>query len=249
MQGRIRLLDMLRGGAVIAMVLYHTVYTFGAIFRLSVFTAMYAALKFIAPPIIATTFILISAYASSLSRKNVRRGALIFAVAMGLTVATCRIMPLLGINGAGIRFGILHFLGIAIMLSPVLCKLARRLPPVPGIAVCILLAVGTRNPVKNGFFGLPVTDPIQSVNLLFPLGIYHPPFSSADYYPLLPWLFVFMIGCFIAVMLPKARLPRVCYKKICPPIEWIGRHSLLIYVIHQPVIFCFGELWRLFKTY
>ncbi len=243
---RIHLLDLLRGAAVIAMVLYHMSYTFGEMFAFPFFVKLLAATQNIAPPIIATTFILVSAYSSTLSRGNVRRGARIFAIALGISLVTCLILPLVGIDGAQIKFGILHFLGVAVMLSPLLYKLAGKVNFYLGTAVCIALAVGTRDLPVSGFFGLPVTDPIQSVNVLFPLGIYHAPFYSADYYPLLPWIFVFLIGCFIAVKFPKDRLPAFAYKKTCPPVEFLGRHALLIYVVHQPVIFGIGELISLF---
>ncbi len=239
---RIRLLDLIRGCAVIAMVLYHTVYTFGAMFRFPFFLRILLAAQDVAPPVISTTFLLVSAYSSTLSRGNVKRGARIFAVALALTLVTCVILPLIGIDGAGIRFGILHFLGVAIMLSPLLFKLANKVNPYLGISVCAVLAVGTRNLYQSGFFGIPVTDPFRSVNLLFPFGVYHAPFASADYYPLLPWIFVFMIGCFLAVKLPKEKMPAFAYKKLCPPAEFLGRHALIVYVAHQPVIYGIGML-------
>ena len=239
---RIHLLDLLRGCAVIAMVLYHMTYTFGLMFGFPFFAKLLAATQNIAPPIIATTFILVSAYSSTLSRGNVKRGARIFAIALGISFATCFIMPRIGIDGAQIKFGILHFLGIAVLLSPLMYKAAKRINPWLGIALCVALAAGTRDLYNCGFFGIPVTDPIQSVNILFPFGIYHEPFYSADYYPLLPWIFVFMIGCFLAVKLPKEKMPSFAYKKLCPPVEFLGRHALIIYVAHQPVIFAVGEL-------
>lgn len=239
---RIRLLDLLRGCAAIAMVLYHTTFTFGAVYGFPFFFKLFTATKNIAQPVIATTFILVCAYSSSLSRGNAKRGARIFAVALGLSLVTCFILPLIGITGAEIRFGILHFLGIAVMLSPLLYKLAGKINFYLGIVICIALAVGSRDLYAYGFFGVPVKDPIQNFNVLFPFGIYHAPFYSSDYSPLLPWIFVFLLGCFIAVKLPKDRLPAFCYQKMCPPIEFLGRHALLIYVVHQPVIFGVAEL-------
>ncbi|MBR5428365.1 MAG: DUF1624 domain-containing protein [Clostridia bacterium] len=243
---RIHLLDLLRGLAVIGMVIYHLFYTFGDLFGFPLFIRLKNGTPKFVLVIIAVTFILVSAYSSSLSRGNVKRGARIFAVALGLSLATCYILPLVGVVGAEIKFGILHFFGIAIMLSPLLLKLTGKVNFYLGAALCIALAIGTRDLYNYGFFGIPVTDPIQSVNILFPFGIYHEPFYSADYYPLLPWIFVFMIGCFLAVKIPKDKMPSFAYKKLCPPVEFLGRHALLIYVVHQPVIFGIGELISLF---
>ena len=64
----------------------------------------------------------------------------------------------------------------------------------------------------------------------------------ADYMPLFPWLGVFLIGCVIG---------RLCYKDkktlfagrgkvmtaVSRPVEFIGRHSLIIYLVHQPVVY------------
>jgi uncharacterized membrane protein len=64
----------------------------------------------------------------------------------------------------------------------------------------------------------------------------------ADYMPLFPWLGVFLIGCVIG---------RICYKDkktlftgrgkvmkaIARPVEFIGRHSLIIYLVHQPLVY------------
>ena len=71
----------------------------------------------------------------------------------------------------------------------------------------------------------------------------------ADYMPLLPWLGVFLIGCLIG---------RVCYterrsllpaknktaKAITAPVEFVGRHSLIIYLVHQPIVY--GIMYLIF---
>ena len=72
--------------------------------------------------------------------------------------------------------------------------------------------------------------------------------SQADYMPLFPWLGVFLLGCVIG---------RTCYKEkktlfnrgetmrsVARPVEFIGRHSLIIYLVHQPVVY--GILYVIF---
>ena len=73
--------------------------------------------------------------------------------------------------------------------------------------------------------------------------------SQADYMPLFPWLGIFLLGCVIG---------RTCYKEkktlfpsadktmkaISRPVEFIGRHSLIIYLVHQPVVY--GILYVIF---
>ena len=63
-------------------------------------------------------------------------------------------------------------------------------------------------------------------------------FYSADYFPLIPWLFLFWCGLFLArLWRPRAGLaPRGLR-----PLALVGRHTLLVYMLHQPVLY--GALW------
>ena len=237
---RIHMLDAVRGMAVLLMVVFHAFFTYGVLFGFPFFQRGYAAAEEIAPPVISTLFIFSCAYSCLLSKNNIRRGLIIFAVAMGMSVVTIWILPLLGIEGEGIWFGILHCLGICVLLSPLLFRLLRKIPWYLSIPVLLVLAIGTRSLMREGFFGVEVQDPIQSVNLLFPFGIFHGDFYSADYYPLFPYLFVFAIGCVLALRFPPEKLPARFYQKICPPLEWLGRHALVIYVVHQPLLYAVG---------
>ncbi len=88
-------------------------------------------------------------------------------------------------------------------------------------------------------------------NLLFlPVGfaIKNVP-QVADYMHLFPWMGVFMTGCVIGRVCyaeKKSLLPESMKKiqKLGAPIEFIGRHSLIIYLVHQPVVY--GILYLIF---
>lgn len=75
-----------------------------------------------------------------------------------------------------------------------------------------------------------------SAGYLFPLGLTNGQFASADYYPLLPWLGVFLIGLFLGRTLYSARYSRLPFGLHSHPITKIGRKTLPIYLIRQPVI-------------
>ncbi len=61
--------------------------------------------------------------------------------------------------------------------------------------------------------------------------------SPADYFPLLPWLFLFWAGFYLHPSgRPQERLEPL-RRSVCPPLGWLGRHSLVLYLLHQPVIF------------
>lgn len=242
---RICLLDLVRGTAVLLMFIFHFFYTFGFVLRFPFFLRVYLAVEPYAPPVISCLFIFTCAYSCRLSESNFRRGLQIFAVAVGLSLVTCLLLPLFGLRDEGIWFGVLHFLGIAVMLARPIEWLVRRIPFWLGAPLLIALAVGTREMMVRGFFGIPITYPPGLPNLLFPFGLYNESFYSADYYPLFPWLFVFALACLTVRRLPVDDLPAFATRRLCPPIEFLGRHSLLLYVVHQPVIFALGELIRL----
>ena len=66
------------------------------------------------------------------------------------------------------------------------------------------------------------------------------PIFSTDYFPLLPWLFLFWVGYFLHQLAGRAGMEPL-RRSVCPPLGWmgrhsLGRHSLVIYLLHQPVI-------------
>ena len=226
------------------MLIFHCFFTFGMIFGFPFCRKAYLALESIAPPVISVLFLFACAYSCTLSRNNVKRGLLTWGAALALSAVTIWVLPLMGMENEGIYFGILHFLGTAMLLSPLLLRLVRKVPWQVGVPLNLVLAVGTRQLTAQGFFGIPVRDPFQGANILFPLGIYHGAFYSADYYPVFPWIFVFILGCYAALWLPKEKLPERCFRRFCPPVEFLGRHSLPVYLVHQPVIYGIGLLLR-----
>ena len=60
-------------------------------------------------------------------------------------------------------------------------------------------------------------------------------FFSTDYFPLLPWLFLFWAGFFLHHLVGRERMQPL-RRSVCPPLGWLGRHSLVLYLLHQPVI-------------
>ena len=72
------------------------------------------------------------------------------------------------------------------------------------------------------------------VPYLYPFGIVSPDFRSSDYFPLLPWFFLFLMGSWLGNW--KERVPENFRRLRVPGLAWLGRHSLLIYLVHQPVL-------------
>ncbi len=67
-------------------------------------------------------------------------------------------------------------------------------------------------------------------------GFYPSDSSSTDYFALLPWLFLFWSGFFLHHLIGRERMEPL-RRSICPALGWLGRHSLVLYLLHQPVIY------------
>lgn len=246
---RIPALDFLRGAAVILMVLYHIVFIFGEYFGFSGFRSLFLSIERFAPPFIATLFISVSAVSSHLSKNNIKRGIKLLCVALLISFVSIILLPRIGINDLGIKFGILHFLSIAMLLSPLLISLVKKMPAYIGIPVSVILFAFTAN-IKRRYLGfegiLEVRLPeiILNIKYLFPLGICYKGFSSADYYPLLPWIFIYIIGLWLAKAVFSCELSERSYKSLFWPLEFIGRHALIIYLVHMIVIYFIGYIYN-----
>ena len=68
------------------------------------------------------------------------------------------------------------------------------------------------------------------------LGFYPEGFFSTDYFPLVPWLFLFWSGFFLYHLVGRERMEPL-RRSICPALGWLGRHSLVVYLLHQPVLY------------
>lgn len=223
---RIWEVDFLRGLSIILMVGYHLLYDLGAMVGLRSFLGFSTDLStrawIIAQLFFAGLFIILSGISSTLSRGNVRRALRLLAVAFLVTAATYLFDP-----SSAILFGILHCLAISILVY----GLAGEKAGAPACAAAGAAVIGLGFILPIILKGIPIR-----FDWLLPFGIHSPTYSSFDYFPLLPWFGVFLVGAALgkSVYAPKRsliplRLP-VTFVNIA------GRHSLLIYIIHQPVI-------------
>lgn len=242
---RIFLMDELRGFAVFCMVFYHGFYTIGYIFGNDVGVYFF---NFFMPaePFFAGLFMFISGISSDLSHSNLVRGFKLLGVALCVTLVTWIFIP-----EDIITFGVLHFLAVCMILygflKPVSDK--HKFSWIP-IAVCAVLYMITKN-IQLGYLtllpGLKITVPavLYSTNWLSPLGIHSGTFQSADYFPLFPWIFVFAAGTFLGKPAAEGKFPEFTYRSQVPILSWFGRHALIIYLAHQPIIYgaCLLFVW------
>lgn len=238
------LLDELRGLAVAAMVVYHAFFLLGEVFGSAAGRELLRRAEPV-QPFIAGTFIFICGICCRLSRSNRRRGLRLLGLALLLTLCTWA-LTFMGIHQV-ILFGVLHFLAVAILLFHVLEKPLSKAPPLPQALLFAALFLLTANLLAGGPPGIgfgPWLLPFPSTNLLplFFLGFPSHTLGSADYIPLIPWLFLFLAGTAVGIYAQRGRFPACFEKPRCGPLRWVGRHALLIYLLHQPVLFGLAAL-------
>lgn len=184
---------------------------------------------------ICWVFILLSGFCVPLGHRTLKRGAQVFAAGALVTVVTLVFMP-----EDRVVFGVLTFLGSAMLLTGVLEPLLKKVMPAVGLAVsAVLFAVCY--PVGLGWVGLGgwklmLPQSLYANYFTAFFGFYPDWFYSADYFGLLPWLFLFWAGYYLHKAVGRRRMEPL-RRSVCPALGWMGRHSLLLYLLHQPVIY------------
>ena len=215
-ENRIWELDAARGLCILGMVVIHLLYDL---------TWLYPVLQLENSPLFlflkeggGVLFFLISGICATLGRRSTRRGAVVLCCAFLVSVVTALV-------GMPVRFGVLHCLGLCMLLWGCFRPLGSR-------ALCCF-GVGC---AALGFVFGKVS---VSVPFLYPLGLTAPGFSSADYFPVFPYLGFFLLGSSMGKKLYAKRqslLPRLAGHPVSRFFCFFGRHSLSVYLIHQPVL-------------
>lgn len=233
---RYKLIDEIRGFLLLNMVVYHAVwdlvYLFG--FDLPWYGGTFRDIWRI---VIRLGFIFISGYCWQMGKKQLKRGLLVFGGGLIVTAVTLIVTP-----DSRIIFGVLTFLGSAMLLLVPLSKIFERIPAWLGAFLSLLLFVVTFH-VSNGYLGVgdfklwEIPGEWYANMFTTYLGFPERGFWSTDYFGLFPWIFLYMTGYFVYNILKKREGLGWAEKSICPPLGFVGRHSLLIYMLHQPVIY------------
>lgn len=225
-------LDFLRGTAIIMMIIFHALfdlYYFGIIeLSLAGFWGFFQ--KIIAVIFISLVGICLTISYSRAKRektqiqlflKYLKRGSKIFGLGLIITLAT-----LIFLEKGFIFFGILHFIGISIILAYFFLEIK-----IWNLILGTLLII-------NGLF---LNKMLFSFKFLVWMGFPYFGLYTLDYFPLLPWFGLVLIGIFFGNMLyPDAKrifkIRELGNKPIIKQINFLGRNSLIVYFLHQPIL-------------
>lgn len=248
---RVRLLDALRGIAIFLMILHHLTFNVAWIFFDGSSFARFCSAVYdsfvvsdLLQPFFQCLFFFLSGAVCRYSRSNYRRGTVAFLLGVAMEVVTGVVLPAIDADlfaGCEIRFGILSCLGSCMILWALVGDGFDRLSRLPVIKFLMpFLLMGL------WLLFYPITSKTYDVDGLHWLGFASARFYSADWFPILPWIFVFFLGAWAGRFIREGRLPGWFYRIRIPFFDFIGRHTLPVYLLHQPVVF--GLCYLLFEV-
>lgn len=233
---RIALLDEIRGFCILCMIFYHGFFLLGSAAGIPF---MEKCFHFFLPvqPLFAAVFIIISGICTQFSRNILKRGSILLLISIAISVITVWILPQFSLNTFQDKFGILHLLSVCMLLYAANKRWSDKMPVQIIASICIvgfLLTFRLENGII-GFWHLPQS--IHDMWFLFPLGIHTDTFISADYFPLLPYGFLFGFGICLGRSVFSQTLPEGMYRVHFRPLSFLGRKSLWFYLLHIPILY------------
>jgi uncharacterized membrane protein len=233
-------IDVIRTVAIAMMITFHTLYLlqYFYIHNTGVPGLPYGFWWWF-PRVTGGTFIFLAGVSLTITHSRSKRmsgfllrGLQILAWGMGITLITWLIS-----REGYVRFGILHFFGIAFILAPFFLRF-RFINLILGAA---LMAIGIYLQVPGIYFDFP---------WLLWLGLMPHGFWTMDYWPLLPWFGLFLVGMFCGTLLYPQGNRRFNIPDFTDPVTSAltlpGRHPLVIYLAQWPVVI--GVLLLLFPA-
>lgn len=244
-------LDALRGLAIVMMICHHFIFDVRYLLEIDMFAFQESDIfGYLVQPLFISVFLSVSGICCQFSKNNLRR-----AVRLGIAALTLSVMmgvfSLVFDEGLFVFFNILHLLTVGTLIFWLIDRLEARKARKESIQPKDIIIVQSRN---NVYFlvaamilllGMQAAQEISGnvdTYLFLPLGILPRDYlPMGDYLPMIPWLGIFLIGIVIG---------RTAYREkkslflgappmlltLTKPFEWVGRNSLVVYLVHQPII-------------
>lgn len=214
---RLIFLDTIRGMLLLIMIIYHYFFNLAYFFNCPI--NLKAFPLNIIPPLFSALFLFVSGFSSNLSNNSVKRGFYVLFWAMIITLVTFFVAP-----EAPIYFGILHCIGVMMVLKEILLK---NLSNQQLIIIAVFLL----------FFAFISSNYYPNHNYFLFLGLRSRSFASLDFYPLIPHGAYFVLGLVFGKNFRPSFLTRKPKNKIGEVISLAGKNSLKVYLLHQPLFF------------
>ena len=247
MKKRYPILDEIRGITLCSMIVYHAVWDLVYMFGKD--WAWYRTdFAYIWQQSICWSFILLSGFCFSLGKKKWKRGFIVFGAGVLISLVTEIAMP-----QNRIRFGVLTLLGSSMLIMAaaewIIVKLGSGKTGKTGSVVglfCSFPAFVLTKRINDGYLGFADVKILDLPARLYKLGdmgnflgFTERTFYSTDYFSLFPWFFLFLTGFYLQKYFREKGWIEDFVKLPSLGKWWrfMGRHSLLIYMLHQPVIY------------
>jgi uncharacterized membrane protein len=221
METRIRMVDIARGSAIVLMIIYHTAFdiNFLGLSPLAMSEGPWSLLQ----KLTGFMFVSIAGISLALSERGNRTGyerhfkrALRLGIIALLITAATWVYP----HEPFVKFGVIHMLALATLIAPFFLRFG-----VVNVLLGLLIIIG----------GIMINEHTTDNPWLFWLGLRTADYTSLDHYPLLPWFGVFLIGTFAGSKIEQKKQPEKP-SGIAALLGWMGRHSIQIYILHQPAL-------------
>ncbi len=226
-------LDILRGFAILFMIILHFFWDLDY-FGILPLNKNFYSLNIIVPVIFFLLVGICQAVNNNKYRdqprkmhfRTIQRGLWILNLGMLFTLLTVIFLP-----DKPILFGVLHCIGCCMILSTVLLRFKSTNVILGALMIVIGLALGLFYTTENP----------NMIELA--AGIHEPDIArhTIDYFPILPWFGICLLGIALGNILYKDNkrrypLPDLSKYKPTKLFSWLGKHSLAIYLVHQPII-------------
>ncbi|MDD7305139.1 MAG: heparan-alpha-glucosaminide N-acetyltransferase domain-containing protein [Peptoniphilaceae bacterium] len=221
------LIDQIRGFTIISMVLFHLCYDINLYRNLAWYDN--TLFNHIWQLSIAIAFFTISGIVSNFLsyQSNIKRGIKISLLGFLISAITYFFdKDLL------ILFGVLNGLGLSMILTGLIQK-KLKIDPKFSIVFLVLFIIFYRLPNKQ-ILAFNIDSKLYDMNL-FPLGFPNDSFYSTDYFPIIPWFFIYFFGLLIGKIFIKSKFFNKSYSNNL--LAKIGQHSIEIYLAHQVIIY------------
>lgn len=229
-RGRIDLIDALRGFAVFMMLFHHLAINLEWQLGLTDFPLIHEDWFFLLQLPFLLIFFGISGICSQFSKSNIKRGLVTLAAAFAVSLVSFFVFP-----EAPIYFGVLHMLGTSMLVYGLLQKPLAKIPSKVSFSIFSLLFLI--------LYVIYLNMPRIAIPHLYLFGLPDYSFASSDYYPILPWIFLFLAGTALGKPIREGKFPKWFYEVKIPFFSAIGRHALWIYLFHQPVFYLLFQIF------